>query len=83
MSDERIRVSRKLYRSALHDAIGWTESLIEAGNPDPEDVKRLAAYRRALVAIEGPPKPEPGTPVLLSELVARGYENWPAVADPS
>jgi hypothetical protein len=73
MTDERVRVSRSLYRSALVDAIDWTESLIEAGGADPEDDKRLANYRRALAAISGPKKAEPEPAyVSITELRQRG-----------
>jgi hypothetical protein len=54
MSD-RVKVSRRLYRAALADAISWQESLIEAqaGTPDENAASRklLADYRRALAAM--------------------------------
>jgi hypothetical protein len=78
MSDSRIRVSRRLYLSALADAIDWTESLIDAGKPDPQDKKRLASYRRAQAAILGPqPPPEPVRTVTLTELSQRFREDRP------
>jgi hypothetical protein len=56
-SDDRVRVSRRLYRSALADAISWTESLVsaQAGTPseNPDDRKRLADYRGAYTALTG------------------------------
>jgi hypothetical protein len=68
MTSGRVRVSRSLYRSALADAIDWTVSLIQAGNPDPEDRKRLARYRQALAALGGvAPEPEAGS-VLLQDV---------------
>ena len=69
---ERIRVDRALHRRALLDAIQWTVSLIQAGNPDPEDAKLLARYRQALAKVGGPvPEPE-GKLVTIAELSARG-----------
>ena len=74
MADARIRVSRALYRNALIDAIDWTESLIQAGNPDAvEDRKRLARYKRALAAIEGPKPPEPPVKTITLPELARRY----------
>lgn len=68
MSGDTVRASRSLYRAALADAIDWTETLIQAGHPQADDIARLARYRKALAAIGGQ-RAEPDTrPVTLSEV---------------
>lgn len=54
MSSDRINVSRRLWISALADAIGWTESLLaaQAGtqHENAADKKRLTEYQREYAA---------------------------------
>jgi hypothetical protein len=77
-----VRADRDLYRSALADAIDWTESLIDAGDNDPANRKLLARYRQAYAALgqRVPPAERESRPVPIQDLPPNDHIRFPGQA---